>query len=85
MTRLTAGVQSVSQLTLSGVAVEKGTNTVISANFGVNGEPAFNNLRANFGYRNTGKEFFNSHRRFHVLRIGGGSLSVTAILQQLSR
>jgi hypothetical protein len=37
-----------SQLTLTGVAVEKGTKAVISVNFSVYGRRTFNNLRTNF-------------------------------------
>jgi len=53
----------------SGVAVEKGTKAVISMNFSAYGERTFNNLRANFAGEIPRKEFFNSHRRLHQLRI----------------
>ena len=48
-------------LSLTGVAVEKGTKAVISVNFSVYGRRTFNNLRTNFGVEFPGKEFFNSH------------------------
>jgi hypothetical protein len=51
----------------SGVAVEKGTNTVISANFEVFPERKFNNLQTQFWARNASKEFFNSHAWFRQL------------------
>jgi len=41
-------VRLLGQLTQSGVAVEKGTKPVISANFRAYGERTFNNLRTNF-------------------------------------
>jgi hypothetical protein len=37
------------QLAKPGVGVEKGTKAVISVNFSVCGQRAFNNLRADFG------------------------------------
>jgi hypothetical protein len=52
-----------SQLTLSGVGVEKGTKAVISVNFRVCGQRTFNNLRTAFLLKFPEKEFFNSHRR----------------------
>jgi hypothetical protein len=54
-------------LTLTGVAVEKGTKAVISVNFSAYGKRRFNNLRANFVREIPRKEFFNSHSRFHQL------------------
>jgi len=57
----------MSQVTLSGVAVEKGTKAVILANFSVFGERKFNNLQANFEIETLRKESFNSHRRLHSL------------------
>jgi len=47
------------------VGVEKGTKAVISANSSVYDGLEFNNLRSNFVAEIPGKEFFNSHRRFH--------------------
>jgi hypothetical protein len=44
----------------TGVAVEKGTKTVISVNFTAYGKRRFNNLRANFDREIPRKEFFNS-------------------------
>jgi hypothetical protein len=46
-----------------GVAVEKGTKPVISADFSTCGERTFNNLRMNFAAQIPRKEFFNTHRR----------------------
>jgi hypothetical protein len=53
------------------VAVEKGTKAVISVNFSAYGKRRFNNLRANFVREIPRKEFFNSHKRSHKLRIVG--------------
>jgi hypothetical protein len=69
---------SRSQLKLSGVAVEKGTKAVICVNFSACGKRRFNNLRANFVREIPREEFFNTHRRFHSLRIGLWSVSVIA-------
>src|SRR5438552_1619247 len=54
-------------LVKSRVGVEKGTKAVISANSSVYGGLEFNNLRSNFVADIPGKEFFNSHRRYHSL------------------
>jgi hypothetical protein len=51
-------------LAKSGVAVEKGTKAVISANFSAYGKRRFNNLRANFVREIPRKEFFNGHGIF---------------------
>jgi hypothetical protein len=48
-------------LTLSGVAVEKGTKAVISVTFSTYDQRTFNNLRTNVAVEIPRKEFFNSH------------------------
>jgi hypothetical protein len=48
----------------TGVAVEKGTKAVISANFSVYDRRTFNNLRTNFAIEIPKKEFFNSYACF---------------------
>jgi len=55
---------------LTGVAVEKGNKAVISVNFSAYGERVFNNLRTNSVAETPRKEFFNRHRRLHVLTAG---------------
>jgi hypothetical protein len=42
------------------VAVEKGTNVVISRKFSLYGERVFNNLQTDFSAKTGPKEFFNS-------------------------
>jgi hypothetical protein len=47
------------------VAVEKGTNVVISRKFSLYGERVFNNLQTDFSAKTGPKEFFNSHAWLH--------------------
>jgi hypothetical protein len=56
---------SWSQLSLTGVAVEKGTKAVISVNFSAYGKRTFNNLRANFVREIPREEFFNTYSSWH--------------------
>src|SRR5215469_11218211 len=74
--------QSRSQLLKPGLVVEKGTNTVISKNFGVFVERKFNKLQSEFWTREHPQDSFSTATsRLHSRSRATGGLSVNVFVK----